>query len=213
MAADSLSAPQLWTKTVNIVKDRVVNRSFWEAMESAVGIAIEDDTLIVGMNPRIFNNAGHLTVSDHRNAIEIAAREIAGRPISLRVIEGDTPEDWVATKNREARVARMRQDTYQQRDREEAQAQSWDSLHDYIARSYSNTPHRSLPQSKARFMTEMLRAVSDTMDQLCPAHADETTERHLARIIEKVADGAGMPPSVVALELDRLRESTRKPSE
>ena len=205
MAADSLSAPELWTKAVPIVKDRVMNRSFWEAMELAVGVAIDGDTFVVGFNPLQFSHAGHLTVSDHKNALEKALKELAGRPLTVRVIEGDTLEDWNIAKSREARVAAMREATYKQRDRERVQSQSWDALHDRIQRDYSGTQHRSLPQSKARFLTDMLYVVSDAMDNLYGETPDETTERHLARIIEKVADCSGVPAPIVAFELDRLR--------
>lgn len=210
MAADARTAPQIWSKTVDIVKDRVNNRSFWEALEQAVGITLEDDLFIIGLNPRIFNHAGHLTVSDHRNAIERALSEIVGRPVRTRVIEGDTLEDWANTKKRDARVAASREATYERRAREEAAAASWDTLLEQIARTYSNLPLRQLPQVKARFLTDMLYAVSDAMDALYPAQPDEASERHLARVIDKVAGGAEVPPALVALELERLRAWRRQ---
>src|SRR2546425_980675 len=112
MEAEVLSLPELWTKSVDQVKDRVNNRSFWEELES----------------------------------------------------------------------------------------QSWDALHDYLARTWSATKMRQLPQIKARFLTDMLYVVCDAMDKLYVEPADEQTERHLARIIDKVAGSAEVPPALVALE-------------
>ncbi len=209
MPDDSLSAKEIWDQTVPIIKDRVNHRSLWETLEKTVALAIEDDTFIVGLNARVFNHAGHLNVSEHRNAIETTISRLAGRSLKMRVIEGDTPEDWKITKTRDARVAVMREATYDQRDKQEAESQSWDSLMDYIAKTYSNTHMRSLPQNKARFLNAMLRVVADAMENLYPAKPDETTERHLARVIEKVANSADVASTVVAFELEKVREGRK----
>jgi hypothetical protein len=205
MTDSTLNPSDLWIQTVNLVKDRVNHRSLWEAMEQAVGIAIEQDTFIVGLNPRFFNQAGHLNVSAHKNAIENAVKDLTGRPLKVRIIEGDTIDDWNYTKQRDARIAAMREATYQRKDREEAEAQSWDTLIEYVAREYSNTPLRQLPQSRARFLTRMLYVVSDAMDTLYSENPDEAVERHLARVIDRIANVTDTPATIVALELDRLR--------
>jgi len=210
MTAENLSAPELWAKTVNVVKDRVNHRSLWEAMEKAVGITIENNILIIGLNPRFFNQAGHITVSEHRNAIETAATQLAGRPLRLRVIEGETPDDWAAIQQREARVAAMREATYERRDRQEAEAQSWDSVYDYVSRTYSTTPLRQLPQGKARYLKEALAYLCNAMEQLYPANPDENVERLLARVIDRIAHSADVPATLVALELDRLRAAQKR---
>jgi hypothetical protein len=211
MTAEPLSTDELWAKTVDQVKDRVNNRSFWESLESAVAITIENDTLIIGMNARIFNQAGHLTVSDHKNAIQVVASRLAGRKLTIRVIEGDTLEDWNYTKKREERVAAMKASTYERKDREEAESQSWDALHDYVSRSYSALHLRQLPQIKARYLTDMLYVIADAMEKLYPEQPDDSAERHLARVIDKVAGSAEVPSTIVALELERMRQWRQQP--
>jgi hypothetical protein len=210
MTAPNISASDLWKKTVDRVKDRVNHRSLWEVMEKAVGIAVEGDTFIVGLNARNFNEAGHMNVSEHRNAIEQAASSFAGRPLKVRIIEGDTLADWTTTKARDERVAAMQSATYQRRDRDEAAAQNWDTLYDYVSRAYSALPMRTLPQSKSRYLTDMLYVLSDSMNQLYPEQPDESTERLLARVVEKVAGNADVPATLVCLELDRLRSWQRQ---
>lgn len=209
MPAENLSAVELWAKTVDLVKDRVNNLSLWQAMEKATGIAVEGNTFIIGLASNIFNLAGHLTVSEHRNAIETALSQLLGRPIKARIIEGTTLEDWIQTKKCDERVAAMRETTYERRERQEAAAQSWDTVYEYVARAYSATPLRQLPQSKARFLMEMVHVICDAMDHLYPQNPDETTERLLARVIDRVATSAEVSPTVVALELERLRGQRR----
>src|SRR5229473_7252982 len=98
MADNTESLSQVWAETVDKVKDQMSNRSLWETMEQAVAITIEDDTLILGLASRNYNNAGHLNISENRNAIEKTASQLTGRKLKMRVIEGDTFEDWIFTK-------------------------------------------------------------------------------------------------------------------
>lgn len=210
MSTESLSTAQLWDQVVSLCKDRVNNRSFWEALEQAVAITVEGDTLIIGLRAEIFNLAGHLNVSEHRNAIEQSASSLLGRKIALRIIEGDSMTDWVNRKRRDARVAAHREATYERRDQLQAEAQSWDALYDYVARAYSGTPLRSLPQSRARYTTEMVYVIADAMDQLYPENPDENTERLLARVIDRVATNVELPSTLVAMEIERLRAWKRQ---
>src|SRR5262249_49738088 len=120
-------------------------------------------------------------------------------------IEGETLEDWIFTKKRDERVAALKSANYAEKDRKEDESQSWDSLLDQIAKSFSATQSRSLPQTKARFLTEMLYLVTDAMETLYPDDRDDFTERQMARVLEKVAGCTDVPAPVVSLEIDRLR--------
>lgn len=213
MSAPNLSASELWPQVVDRVKDRVNSRSLWETMEKAVGIAIENGALIVGLNSRVFNEAGHMTTSEHRNAIETAASALAGTPLKLRIIEGDTLADWAATQKRDERVAALREATYERRDKQEAASQNWDQLYDYASRAYSHLAMRQLPQMKARYLTDMLYTLAEAMTTLYPDNPDDNTERLFARVIDKVASNADVPPTLVALELDRLRAWQKQSAE
>src|SRR5512143_4076053 len=101
MTDQNLPTPELWAKTVDIVKHRVNSRSLWETLEKTVGIAVEEDQMIVGLPAVLFNLAGHLAVSEHRNAIEQALFELTHRRLRIRVIEGETLGDWVNVKDRD----------------------------------------------------------------------------------------------------------------
>ena len=205
MSSENLSPGSMWNKTVEIVKDRINNRALWEALEVSYGITVEDGVFIAGLPSHSFNQAGHINKSDHKNTIEKALSFVAGRPMTLRLIEGVTMADWNATRERDAALAKSRSATYDRRDREEAAAQSWDALADQIQRAYSTTPLRQLPQVKARFMLEQVSRLNELMATLYSDNPDELTERQLAKVIDKIAGAVDMPSSVVALELARLR--------
>jgi hypothetical protein len=123
----------------------------------------------------------------------------------VRLIEGTSLADWEAVKDRDARVAAMKQQTTTRRIAEEVNTDSWDALYDQIARLYAMTPHRSLPQGKARYANEALYMLVEAMDTLYSDDPDELTERSLARVLERIANAAEIPAPMLAFELERLR--------
>ena len=205
MSAESLSAHDLWAKTVEQVKLRVNHRSLWESLEKTVGLAFDNGTIIVGMSTRYFNEAGQMQTSEHRNAIESTLSALAGRPITFRVIEGDTAADWAATQQRDARVAAMKSATFDKRDRESSSSQSWDAVYDLVTKKWSGLHGRQLPQIRSRYVKEMVEAMAEAMDNLQPSDSDEHAQRLIARVIDRIAGNVEVPSAVIAFEIDRAR--------
>jgi hypothetical protein len=202
---------ELWKQTADAVKDRITHMSLWRTMEQTVGIIVENDTLILGVPSRIINQASYLLSPEHRNAIEKSLSRIVGRPMRVRVIEGDCLGDWETLKKREARVQAMRDAAYERKDREAAQAQSWDEVLEGAARAWSACTLRALPQTKARYLRLMVNVINEAMTRLCAEAPGETEERMIAKVIDRVATNADVSPTVVALELERL-QSRENPS-
>jgi len=69
MTDPSPSPSALWKQASDQVKDRVTHMSLWLTMEQAVGLVIEDDTLILALPSRSINRASYLLSPEHRNAI------------------------------------------------------------------------------------------------------------------------------------------------
>lgn len=203
---NTTSLPMLWANSVELLKDRINNRSFWEALEATHPITIENDTLIIGLDSANFNRASHIQQSAHFNAIVRAVEERFNQPLKVRLIEGSSVADWEATKEREARLAALKQSpSVTNVPIPSALSDSWETLSERIARIYSGMPNRSLPQGKARYANEALYTLVEAMDTLYEEEGDETTERSLARILERIATASEIPAPVLAFELERLR--------
>ncbi|HSV73294.1 MAG TPA: hypothetical protein VLH79_05995 [Chthonomonadales bacterium] len=210
MSAENLPLPQIWSRIASEAKNRVTNRSFWETIEKTVPLAMEGDTLIIGLSVRDFNLAGHLHTADHRNTIDRCASDVIGRPVRVRVIEGDTLAEWASTQRRDQAAIAMRERHFEERRSVEAEVQSWDLVYEQVARSYSGCANRQLPQGKARYLADMLYLLSEAVDRLYAAEPSETAERQLARVIDRVSTNADVPSTLVALELERLRAWQRQ---
>lgn len=195
----------LWANVVERVKDRVSNLPLWEALEHCKPIAIDGSVLVLGLDVADYRLASHLQQTAHMHAISQAVQELFGQPLQVRIIEGVTPQDWEATKNRDARVAAMKQATSARRFTEDAEVVGWDGVYEYIARLYAETPLRALPQGKARYANDALYALAEAMDTLYQEPADDVGERSLARVLERIANMADVPAPFLAFELERLR--------
>lgn len=199
------SLPVLWANCVDRLKDRVVNRSFWEALEMTQPITIEDDTLIIGLDAANFNRASHIQQSANMRAVTQTVEEFFRQPLQVRLIEGTTLADWETTKEREAQIAAMREQAATRQTVAAVHTDGWDGLLDQVARLYAQIPNRAFPQNKARYLNEALYLVVEAMDSLYPDNPDETAERGLARVLERIAGAVEIPAPIVAFELERLR--------
>ena len=203
MNTASLSA--LWAQCVTLLKDRVSNRSFWEAIELTHAVTIENDTLIIGLDSLNFNRSSHITQAFALAAITQVVGEVFGRTLQVRLIDGTTLAEWENVKAHAVRVLAMQKQTNVRKISESSQTNTWDSLADRVTQMYTATPQRTFPQVKARYVTEALYFIVEAMDELYSDEPDELTERSLAKVIDRIANAVEMPATMVAYELERLR--------
>ena len=200
---------KLWDKVVDRVKMKVIHPTLWRSLEAATPIAMEDGLFIVGFAPGSYHMSGHLTISEHRNAIQNALKEFSGTPLNLRVIEGDSLADWQAVKDKDERVQVLQDERYRKGQDAAAITKAWEDLFENAGRRYASTKLHGLPQMRAKYIVEMLKRLSDAIDQLMPEPPDELSERSLARVIERVGTMVEAPASMIALELMRYRAARK----
>lgn len=202
---NAAALPTLWANCVERLKDKINNRSFWEAIEVTRPVTIENSTLIIGLDAINFNRATHIQQVSTMHTVHETVKEVFQQPLQVRLIEGTSLADWESIKEREARVAAMKQQTTVRKVVEEVNTDSWDALYEQIARLYAMTSHRSLPQGKARYANEALYMLVEAMDSLYNDDGDEASERSLARVLDRIANASEIPAPMLAFELERLR--------
>lgn len=196
----------IWNKVVDQVKMTVIHPTLWRSLECAVPVTMEGDEFIVGFPAGMYHMSGYLNSGEHRNSIETAIRQFTGQSLKLRIIEGSTLDDWQAAKLKDGHMQALKEADRKKREKQSDVNQSWDSLLERISRTYMKYPLRQLPQNRARYMMEMLEAISETMDEVMPEGRsdDELTERSLGRAIDKVAQMIDVPPTLIAFELLKM---------
>ena len=99
----------------------------------------------------------------------------------------------------------MRSATYERKDKESSTAQTWDSLYDLVTKNWSGLHGRQLPQVRSRYISQMVKAVAQLMDESQPSDSDEHAQRLIARVIDRIAGNVEVPSPMIALEIDRER--------
>ena len=93
----------LW-KDVDMAVRRLpgTTRTLWEAVEAAVPLVIEGDTLILGFDPKDMRHASYVETRVNKSQVQQVLQAKTGKRLDIRCIEGATVDAWERTKEREA---------------------------------------------------------------------------------------------------------------
>jgi hypothetical protein len=197
-----------------------------QAMRVAVGIALEGDLLIVGVAGKDQYLAGNLETPANRHRITEALREIAGRGLEYRAIEGTTLEDWEYVKRGEGRRPHIGpqapppvSDEVPGRGGrapsvavkpEKPLVTDWDLLGRKIQNTWQGTPNRQHAVTRAEFLFTCVNWIAETAKEATGDGAQrDAIQREIGRAVEKVAQLLEVPPTVVAMELVRGHQRRR----
>jgi hypothetical protein len=192
-----------------------------QAMQATLPICLDGSLLVLTIPGSERHLAGHMETAANHNSITNALEMVYGQPVEFRLIDGSTLEDWEALKAAEARAkAAATASRNAQRGRAapttsappssaRAGEGAWDDLIQRIHRSYQELPSRQYPQSKARFAREMMRLMARTEEDLKYAEEanEETNERNLARVLERLGSVIDLSPVFLAVIYESLKRS------
>jgi len=164
-------------------------------------VALEGGTLILGLRPEDSELSGHLKLPQTRAIIERTISERIGNPVTVRVIDGTTLQDWEAVKRKEAQARRIQDRAHEKYKAEVSARTNWESVYEQLNRLYSAVPNKSLPQSRAAFFLEAVEIVVQARSS--QGNLDELGERNFARCLERIAQYTELPSAYVALEVGR----------
>jgi hypothetical protein len=200
-------APVIWHQVTEKVKQRIVLPGLWRAMEAARALTVDDGLFILAFPPQVSHDAGLLLDSKNLNIIERALEEESGQPLRLKIIQGETLDDWLQQKRRDEEAAAYVRAAQERKRREVGIEQGWDGISERLTRRYAELPLRGLAQTQAAYLEEALDLLTEGVQRLMPPTPSEVDQRALARVIDKVADRAGVPAPLIAF---LLRQRTRQ---
>jgi hypothetical protein len=198
-----------WTKAVEITKQRAVNPTLYRALEKTVPIAWEDGFFVVGMLHAEGTMVGAMNTAEYQTVINRAVQEATREPnLRFRFIEGSDYSDWEFARQRDVAMQTQITATAQKQAAEFATGTTWEAVYDGVSRLWASAELRSLPVGRGRYIAAALDMVSEAMDRLYPKEGkvEETTERGLSRVIDRIASMAQSDPAVIAYLLFEKRK-------
>lgn len=214
----------LWKRTAQdfLALSERYTKAF-DAISESVPIALEDDLLVVGLDPAKANLIGYLNPIEEQAKVRNVLKALTGRTLDFRLITGTAVEDWDTIKLAESHKRKMRENVIVKADtsasspetataplelrpRAIAGGGNWDEFLNSLATLWTGTDNRTLPQVRARFILEQVPALVGLEESSRMAGvAEEEIQRNVARILERVGTLTGIDAGVVALEYLRYR--------
>lgn len=219
---------KLWQIATEQIKKRITKIAVWRAMESAIVLDYEGGTLVLGLPGESYSQSGHLLVPEHHNLIDEVLTQITQRPLTFRIVECGSVEDWATYKVAEERkrAAQMALISGQKAraaggqnagehpsapdSPAAAQSAAVENVNDILNRAYkifAALPHRTLAQSRARFVRDAAQMLAGAEGQLVASGMDaDTVMRTIDRAIDRIAVWGECDATTVALEYLRHQE-------
>ena len=161
----------------------------------------------MGYQPGLSMQAGLMMDVQNRNLIEQVLESATRRRIRLRVIDGETLADWEAYKAQQAEAKRLQEQARAQYQRQVIAGNSWEGVAEQLVRKYSSTPNRNLSSVQGRFLDEAVDTLVEAYDRLMGPTPSELDERAYSKALDRVAERALVPSSLIAqLVWSRRRE-------
>jgi len=194
-----------WESSLPEIRNGVTGVGVWTALNSAIPVAWEDGTFVIGLPLESSDLAGHLKLANTKITIERAMSLALGEQITLRVIEGATLADWETAKRRDIESQRLQEQALARAKAEMEARSNWETIYDQIGRKFAAISNKSMPQSRAMFYREAVEIMVEA--RRSQTHHDELSERNYARCLERVSQYSEVPSVLVALAvMDRTGE-------
>lgn len=193
---------QAWSETLPEIMNRVTGVGVWTALKTTVPVALEDDSLVLGVPSSDSELIGHLKLPQVRNAVESLMGQRLNMRVNLVVINGTAESDWETEKRRQLERRKLQEQALARQKAEVAAGKSWETVYEQLSRAHSALPNRSLPQNRAKYFNEAVEIVAQAL--LDTPINDDLAERNYARCLERIAQYTELPSTFVALRvLDR----------
>lgn len=187
---------QIWAQALPDVRNGVTGVGVWTALNTATPIIYENGYFVLGLPHAESELAGHLRIALTKRLIETKVSSLLQAPVSLRVIDGTELSDWEIEKRRDVEKQRLNAQSLAKMRVELQSKVSWDAVFEQLSRKYAAVPNKSLPQNRARFFEEAVSMLAEARQG--QASWDENGERNFARCLERLAQYADVPSTIVA---------------
>ncbi|HTQ08863.1 MAG TPA: hypothetical protein VMI31_02210 [Fimbriimonadaceae bacterium] len=190
---------EVWNEALPTIKNGLTGVGIWTALNLAKPITLEDGSLVIGLPHSELEFSGHLRLPATRRMIEVTVAGILGSPINLRVIDGTEYSDWELEKRRDVERRRLNEQLMAKERAELTARASWEHTYEQLGRKYAAISVKSLPQNRARFYQEAVAMLADA--RRLQSNWDDMGERNFARCVERLAQYAEIPSTLVAIEV------------
>lgn len=190
---------EVWKQALPEIKNSVTGVGVWTALNHAKPMAIEEGMLYVGMPMNMAELAGHLRMPQTKRLIEVIVGRVLGQQLTVRVIDGDSPDDLERMRRKDVEARRLQDQAMAKMKAEIESRSNWEGVYEQLSRRFAAVSNRSLPQNRARFYEDAIELVAETRKG--QTNWDELGERNFARCLERISQYSDVPSTIVAIQV------------
>lgn len=187
-----------WNNSVEDIKKQVTGVGPWTALNVAIPVVLEEETLVIGFRPQDVEFMGHLKMPGVMRAMETEVQKRLNQAVKIHLLDGITVNDWEAYKARQIASEEMRNQDFQRAKREIGASRAWDDLYDALSSEHQATTNKTWPQQKAKLFEKCVELTAETLSN---RQLDEMGEKNLARCLERISQYCDVPAAIVAQQV------------
>ncbi len=202
----------IWAEVNRLLREGPVNRALWDAAETAQALALDGNTLILGLTAANFRHASYLQTDVNRAKLRQLLQQASGLDLDLRVIQGSTVEDWERTRQREQEAEERAVAGIRRSAKFKGAEAIWDNAYHEMHQIFIGVRARAYGTTQARLLIKALPQVykAEQAARAEEPEAEEIHERQLNRMLDRIATNTTLSPTAVALEYLRYSATQKR---
>ena len=202
----------VWAEVNRLLREGAVNRALWDAAEVAKPLALENRMLILGITPANFRHASYLQTDINRAQLRRLLEQCCGIDADLRVIAGETLEDWERTKQRESQAEEKAVAGIRRAASLKGSEAVWETAYHEIGQVFVGVRAQAYGTTRARLLIKALPILykAEQAARAGDPGAEEVHERQVNRALDRIATNVDLPATAVALEYMRYAAAQKR---
>ncbi len=211
-AGQDVDLEAVWAEVNRLLREGPVNRALWDAAEVAKPLALEERMLILGITAANFRHASYIQTDVNRALLRQLITQCCGIDADLRVIAGESAEDWQKTKEREKEAEEKAVAGIRRAASFKGAEAVWEAAYHEINQAFAGVRARAYGTTKARLLIKALPILykAEHAARAEESAADEAHERQVNRAVDRIATNVDLSATAVALEYMRYSAGQKK---
>ena len=200
--AEGIDVQRLWEEMTRLMHEGDLNPSLWDAVDAVTPLIVDEDTLIVGLQPADMRHAGYIETNQNKSQLQDLLEQAAGRRLDIRVISGTTVASWERINEREMAGVEKAVSQARTRTAQKDVRVMWSRGAEDVADVFTGSRARARGTDLARLMINALARTYE-VEQAAREEAPGDEEMHnqqVNRIIDRIATYCNVSATVVGLE-------------
>lgn len=181
----------------------------WQAIDALVPIGFDGNEFILGCPYEHAPLMPHVTAPTTKNLLDKILHQLVGEDVQSKIIQGRSWEDYERYKEMMAIRYQLEHQRAMSTVAGVAVEKTWRELWQRLSQQFHRMTHRQYECTRARFLLEAASQIADFIEQeevKGDANID-LIKRETDRVIERLASLLGVPMSIVAIEVERCRQT------